>query len=193
MKVIGLTGGIGSGKSTIAAVFQSAGIPVFNADSEALALYSIDAELLREVVDEFGREVLNNDGTLNRKQLASIVFGDEGALKKLNALVHPRVANRFAQWKNQQRVGVVMRESAILFESGSHIDCDSVIVVSAPENLRVNRVMNRSALTEEEVEARIALQWPESKLQAQADWIIMNDDSELVLPQVMAIVAALGK
>ena len=193
MKVIGLTGGIGSGKSTIAAVFQSAGIPVFNADSEALALYSIDAELLREVVDEFGREVLNNDGTLNRKQLASIVFGDEGALEKLNALVHPRVANRFAQWKNQQRVGVVMRESAILFESGSHIDCDSVIVVSAPENLRVNRVMNRSALTEEEVEARIALQWPESKLQAQADWIIMNDDSELVLPQVMAIVAALGK
>jgi dephospho-CoA kinase len=193
MKIIGLTGGIGSGKSTIAAIFQLLGIPVFNADSEALALYSEDAELLREVVDEFGREVLNADGTINRMQLASIVFGDEAALRKLNSLIHPRVANRFIQWKIRQHAPIVMRESAILFESASNSDCDSVIVVSAPEKLRVNRVMKRSALTRQEVEARIARQWPESKLQEQADWIVVNDDSKLVLPQAMAIVAELSK
>ena len=126
-------------------------------------------------------------------QLASIVFGDEAALRKLNSLIHPRVANRFIQWKIRQHVPIVMRESAILFESASHSDCDSVIVVSAPEKLRVNRVMKRSALTNQEVEARIARHWPESKLQEQADWIVVNDDRELVLPQVMAIVAELSK
>jgi len=193
MKIIGLTGGIGSGKTTVAAIFQSLGIPVFNADNEALALYSEDAELLREVAEMFGKEVLNSDGTLNRRKLASIVFGDEVALNKLNSLVHPRVANRFIRWKNQQRSSIVLRESAILFESGSYSDCDAVIVVSAPEKLRVERVMKRSALTREEVEARMARQWPQSELQAQADWIIVNDDSELVLPQVMAIVAEQSK
>ena len=193
MKIIGLTGGIGSGKTTVAAIFQSLGIPVFNADSEALALYSEDASLLREVAEMFGKEVLNSDGTLNRRMLASIVFGDDAALNKLNSLVHPRVANRFIQWKNQQRSSIVLRESAILFESGSYSDCDAVIVVSAPEKLRVERVMKRSALTKEEVEARMARQWPQSELQAQADWIIVNDDSELVLPQVMAIVAEQSK
>ena len=193
MKIIGLTGGIGSGKTTVAGIFQSLGIAVFNADNEALALYSEDASLLREVAEMFGKEVLNSDGTLNRGMLASIVFGDEVALNKLNTLVHPRVANRFIQWKNQQRSSIVLRESAILFESGSYSDCDAVIVVSAPEKLRVERVMKRSALTKEEVEARMARQWPQSELQAQADWIIVNDDSELVLPQVMAIVAEQSK
>jgi len=193
MKIIGLTGGIGSGKTTVAGIFQSLGIAVFNADNEALALYSEDASLLREVAEMFGKEVLNSDGTLNRRMLASIVFGDEVALNKLNTLVHPRVANRFIQWKNQQRSSIVLRESAILFESGSYSDCDAVIVVSAPEKLRVERVMKRSALTKEEVEARMARQWPQSELQAQADWIIVNDDSELVLPQVMAIVAEQSK
>jgi dephospho-CoA kinase len=193
MKIIGLTGGIGSGKTTVAAVFQSLAIPVFNADSEALALYSEDASLLREVAEMFGKEVLNSDGTLNRMKLASIVFGDEIALKRLNALVHPRVANRFIHWKNQQHAPMVMRESAILFESGSYSDCDAVIVVSAPEELRVERVMKRSALTREEVEARMARQWPQSKVLEQADRIIVNDDRMLVIPQVTEIIDALSK
>jgi dephospho-CoA kinase len=193
MKIIGLTGGIGSGKTTVAAIFQSLGIPVFNADSEALALYSEDASLLREVTEMFGKEVLNADGTLNRMQLASIVFGDEVALNKLNTLVHPRVADRFIQWKNQQRSSIVLRESAILFESGSYSDCDAVIVVSAPEKLRVERVMKRSALTKEEVEARMARQWPQSKVLEQADRIIVNDDRMLVIPQVMEIIDALSQ
>ena len=193
MKIIGLTGGIGSGKTTVAAIFQSLGIPVFNADSEALALYSEDASLLREVTEMFGKEVLNADGTLNRMQLASIVFVDEVALNKLNTLVHPRVANRFIQWKNQQRSSIVLRESAILFESGSYSDCDAVIVVSAPEKLRVERVMKRSALTKEEVEARMARQWPQSKVLEQADRIIVNDDRMLVIPQVMEIIDALSQ
>jgi dephospho-CoA kinase len=137
--------------------------------------------------------VLNSDGTLNRMKLASIVFGDEVALNKLNSLVHPRVANRFIRWKNQQRSSIVLRESAILFESGSYSDCDAVIVVSAPEKLRVERVMKRSALTKEEVEARMARQWPQSKVLEQADRIIVNDDRMLVIPQVMEIIDALSQ
>jgi dephospho-CoA kinase len=126
-------------------------------------------------------------------KLASIVFSDEIALKKLNSLVHPRVANRFIHWKNQQHAPMVMRESAILFESGSYSDCDAVIVVSAPEELRVERVMKRSSLTREEVEARMARQWPQSKVLEQADRIIVNDDRMLVIPQVMQIIDALSQ
>jgi dephospho-CoA kinase len=191
MKIIGLTGGIGSGKTTVAAIFKSLGIPVFNADNEALALYTEDAELLREVADAFGTGVLNSDGTLNRMKLSAIVFQDEAALKRLNSLVHPRVANRFSHWKNLQRLPIVMRESAILFESDTNRDCDSVVVVTAPEKLRVQRVMKRSGMSETEVEARMARQWPESKLQTLADWVIVNDDNKLVLPQVMLVADAL--
>jgi dephospho-CoA kinase len=193
MMIIGLTGGIGSGKSTVAAIFQTLGIPVFNADSEALALYSEDPELLKEVVREFGEEVLNPEGTLNRMKLAEVVFKDEVALAKLNAIIHPRVANRFHQWKNQQHSSMVLRESAILFESGTHNDCDFVIAVSAPEDLRIERVMKRSAMKREEAEARIARQWPQSKVMAQADSVIVNDDNMLVIPQVLSIVETLQR
>jgi dephospho-CoA kinase len=191
MKVIGLTGGIGSGKSTVALVFQSLGIPVFNADNEALALYSEDRDLLREVVEEFGKEVLNSDGTLNRKALSAIVFENPAALKKLNSLIHPLVAARFSKWRSEQHVPIGLREAAILFESGSHVDCDSVIVVTAPEQLRVERVMRRSGISEADVRARIARQWPEEKLRQLADWEIVNDDNCLVLPQVLKIAEAL--
>ena len=191
MKVIGLTGGIGSGKSTVASVFESLGIPVFNADNEALALYSKDRDLLFEVVEEFGEEVLNSDGTLNRRALSAIVFGNPAVLKKLNSLIHPRVAARFSQWKSEQHVSIVMREAAILFESGSHADCESVIVVTAREQLRVERVMRRSGISEADVRARIARQWPEEKLRQLADWEIVNDDTRLVLPQVLKIAEAL--
>ena len=188
MKVIGLTGGIGSGKSTVARVFESLGYPVFDADKEALALYENDPTLLPEVVELFGEGILLPEGLLNRMALATIVFSDESALKKLNALVHPRVAVRFEEWKNCQHASVVIREAAILFESGSDADCDAVIVVTAPEELRIQRVMQRNGISEAEVRARMARQWPESTLVERADEVIVNDDKTLVLPQVMRVV-----
>ncbi|MFM7234314.1 MAG: dephospho-CoA kinase [Flavobacteriales bacterium] len=187
MKVIGLTGGIGSGKSTVARVFESLGFPVFDSDREALSIYESDPTLLTEVVEIFGGDMLLSDGRLNRKALAERVFSDEAALKKLNALVHPRVARKFDEWKNQQHSTVVIREAAILFESGSDAGCDRIIVVTAPETLRIHRVMQRSGLTELEVRARMARQWPEEKLLERADEVVVNDDLTLVLPQVMAL------
>jgi dephospho-CoA kinase len=188
MKVIGLTGGIGSGKSTVARVYESLGYPVFDADKEALALYENDPTLLPKVVELFGDGVLLPDGRLNRMALASVVFSDESALKKLNALVHPRMARRFEEWKQQQNSETVIREAAILFESGSDAGCDAVIVVTAPEELRIKRVMQRNGIREAEVRARMARQWPESMLVERADEVIVNDDKTLVLPQIMKVV-----
>jgi dephospho-CoA kinase len=187
MKVIGLTGGIGSGKSTVARVFNTLGVPVFDADTEAKKLYTEDPTLLPEVVKIFGPQILNADGSLNREALAAIVFSDAEALKQLNALVHPRVGKRFQKWKEKQPGPAVIREAAILFESGSHSDCDEVVIVTAPENLRIERVMKRNAIAADEVRARMARQWTEEQLLQQANAVIQNDEKTLVLPQVLAI------
>lgn len=192
MKVIGLTGGIGSGKTTVARVFMSEGIPVFDADAEAIALYASDEALLTEVVALFGNDILLDDGTLNRRALAARVFHDAEALKKLNALVHPRVATKFAQWKKLQPSSYVLREAAILFESGSNTDCDAVIVVTAPENVRIRRVMDRNGISEDEVRARMMRQWSEEELIKRADAIIVNDDTKLILPQIAQVKKKLG-
>ena len=187
MKVIGLTGGIGSGKSTIARVMETLGLPVFDADREALALYEDDQTLLAEVRHRFGASVIQTDGRLNRQALASIVFNDAESLQQLNALVHPRVGKRFAAWKQKQTAQAVVREAAILFESGSDVDCDAVVVVTAPEALRIARVKKRNGIGEEEVRARINRQWAEEELVKRADAVIVNDDKQLVLPQVKQV------
>lgn len=187
MKVIGLTGGIGSGKSTIARVMETLGLPVFDADREALALYEDDQTLLAEVRHRFGASVIQTDGRLNRQALASIVFNDAESLQQLNALVHPRVGKRFAAWKQKQTAQAVVREAAILFESGSDVDCDAVVLVTAPEALRIARVKKRNGIGEEEVRARINRQWAEEELVKRADAVIVNDDKQLVLPQVKQV------
>jgi dephospho-CoA kinase len=188
MKVIGLTGGIGSGKSTVARVLETLGLPVFDADREALALYDEDESLLTEVKERFGALVIQPGGQLNRQALASIVFNDAEALKQLNAMVHPRVAKKFDAWKKMQRTSTVIREAAILFESGSAAACDSVIVVTAPEDLRVARVQKRNAWSEEEVRARMKRQWTEMQLIEKANAVIVNDDKHLVLPQLTRVI-----
>ena len=192
MKVIGLTGGIGSGKSTVARVFETLGLPVFDADREALALYGSDASLRLEVASAFGAALIAADGTVDRQELAAIVFSDEAALQRLNTLVHPRVAHIFSQWKKQQQSDAVIREAAILFESGSNVDCDWVIVVTAPEQLRIERVMRRNGMSEEAVRQRMARQWKTEMVLARADAVVVNDDKQLVLPQVLGIAAKLG-
>lgn len=188
MKVIGLTGGIGSGKSTVARVFETLGVPVFDADREALALYEQDESLLAEVKHRFGAAVIQPDGRLNRQALASIVFNDAEALQQLNAMVHPRVAKKFEAWKNRQVTRTVIREAAILFESGSAADCNAVIVVTAPEDVRIARVQKRNGFSEAEVRARMKRQWSEEQLVERADAVIVNDDKHLVLPQLTRVI-----
>ena len=188
MKVIGLTGGIGSGKSTVARVFETLGVPVFDADRAALALYDEDESLLVEVMQRFGVSVIDANGRVNRPALASIVFNDAEALQQLNAMVHPRVAKKFDAWKKLQRASAVVREAAILFESRSASDCDAVIVVTAPEDLRVDRVQKRNGWNEAEVRARMNRQWSEQQLIERADAVIVNDDKHLVLPQLTRVI-----
>lgn len=187
MKVIGLTGGIGSGKSTVARVFATMGVPVFDADSEAKMLYASDPTLLTELVQVFGSHILDSEGALNKSALAGLVFTNETALQKLNTLVHPRVAHRFEIWKSQQTTSHVIREAAILFESGSNADCDAVIAVTSPEELRIARVMQRSSLSREEIKNRMAQQWPEEELVRRSDFQIINDLNTLLLPQIFKI------
>jgi dephospho-CoA kinase len=166
---------------------ETLGLPVFDADREALALYEEDETLLAEVKHRFGASVIQPDGRLNRQALASIVFNDAESLQQLNALVHPRVGKRFAAWKQKQTAQAVVREAAILFESGSDVDCDAVVVVTAPEALRIARVQKRNGIGEEEVRARINRQWAEEELVKRADAVIVNDDKQLVLPQVKQV------
>ena len=166
---------------------ETLGVPVFDADRAALALYDEDESLLTEVKERFGASVIQHGGQLNRQALASIVFNDDEALQELNALVHPRVAKKFDAWKKMQRASFVIREAAILFESGSAADCDAVIVVTAPEDLRVARVQKRNGWSEEEIHARMKRQWSEEQLIERADAVIVNDDKHLVLPQLSRV------
>jgi dephospho-CoA kinase len=167
---------------------ETLGVPVFDADRAALALYDEDESLLTEVKERFGASVIQPGGQLNRQALASIVFNNAEALQQLNAMVHPRVAKKFDAWKKMQRTSAVIREAAILFESGSAADCDAVIVITAPEELRIARVQKRNGWTEAEVRARMKRQLSEEHLIERADAVIVNDDRHLVLPQLTRVI-----
>lgn len=189
-KIIGLTGGIGSGKSLIARIFSLMDFPVYNADDQAKKLYLTDPDLRAGVVRLFGEEAYAN-GSLNRTYLAQIVFHDKKKLAQLNALVHPAVRRHFTTWHKQQDAPFVIREAAILFESGSYKDCYKVITVAAPEELRIHRVKTRDEATTADIEARINKQWSDKQRREKSDFEIVNDDKKLVIPQVEHIVSQL--
>ncbi len=185
-RIIGLTGGIGSGKTLVSKVFSTLQIPVFHADDEAKKLYDTDPDLLKGVVKLFGNEILF-EGCLNKVRLAQIVFQNEELLMELNRLVHPAVGKSFKSWYERQNSPYVLREAAILIESGSYQDCDAIILVTADESLRIKRVMKRSGLTSEEVQKRIFKQWPDEKKRAHCDFEIHNDEKSLLIPQILSI------
>lgn len=187
MKVIGLTGGIGSGKSLVASIFSSLGIPIYIADQRAKDLYIEDTELKLAVIKRFGNDSYQQDGTLNRVHLAEIVFQDSKALAELNNLVHPRVQLDFHNWKNKQKAPYVIREAAILFESGTDKDCHETVTVSAPEELRIERVLARDRTSRKQIKDRMAKQWTDEERIAKATHEIKNDDSKLILPQIMKL------
>ena len=183
---IGLTGGIGSGKSTVARIFEVLGIPVYYADEEAKKLMATDPVLREAIISEFGQEAYSS-GMLDRKYLASVVFNDPAKLAKLNALVHPATLASSEQWMMQQQTPYAIKEAALLFESGAQKQLDNVIGVNAPYALRIQRVMERDNITKEEIERRMAGQLDETKKMNLCDFIVNNDEQELLIPQVIEL------
>ena len=190
-KRIGLTGGIGSGKTFIGAIFSKLDIPVFNADLEAKKCMTEDERLQQEIQNIFGEEVYKN-GLLQNKVLSEIVFNDKQKLAKLNKLVHPVVKQSFETWCAKQTSEIVIKEAAILFESDSHLTLDKVICVSASEEIRIQRVINRDNISREQVIARIEKQMPQHKKEKLSDFVIINDEKELLLPQILKVITQIS-
>jgi dephospho-CoA kinase len=175
--IIGLTGGIGSGKTTLVNYMESLGIPVFIADEEAKKAMQ-SPHVLEEVKTSFGNSIFEN-GQLNRQQLASIVFSNPDKLKELNSIIHPEVKRLFAIWLNQHKtVPFVVYEAAILFESGSYQNCDYIITVTAPLEDRITRVMQRDNCSREQVLQRINAQWTDEERAAKSNFVIDNTNSK---------------
>ena len=190
MKRIGLTGNIGSGKTTVASCFEILGIAVFNADKQAKLLMNKDVNLKQSLIAEFGRELyLNNE--LNRKYLSKLAFNDDLVLKRLNALVHPVVQEAFEKWSIQQSGAYVIKEAAILFESNTYQSLDAIICISCPEEIRLKRILKRDDLSEKDVRQRMSHQWAEEKKISLSDYVITNDNSSLVMPQILSVHSAL--
>ncbi len=186
MLKIGLTGGIGSGKTAVAGIFRVLGIPVFNADKEARMLMENDDELVADIRQLFGEESYINN-RLNRTYIANIVFADAFNLEQLNAIVHPATIATAERWMQNQSAPYAIKEAAILFESGSAAHLDFVIGVHSPLPLRLQRVMQRDNVTPEEVMARIDRQMDESIKMKLCDFVIENDDQHLLIPQVLKL------
>ncbi|WCT14120.1 dephospho-CoA kinase [Mucilaginibacter jinjuensis] len=188
MLKIGITGNIGSGKTTVSKVFELLGVPVFYADAAAREVMTNDEELISGVKQAFGIEAYFEDGSLNRKYIAGKVFNDPAELAKLNTLVHPATFRAFDNWaKSFPDAPYLMKEAAILFESGSYKLCDYSIIVTAPKEVRMQRVIARDNISIAEVESRDARQMPEEEKVKLANFRIKNDDTQLVIPQVLAL------
>ena len=186
MKKIGITGGIGSGKTYVAEVFRSLGIPIFYADIQAKKLMISSEKLIKLLKKEFGNEIYEN-ADLNKAKLSSIVFSNSDKLQKLNSLVHPIVKQEFSNWCKRQISPYVIKEAAILFESNSHLGLDAVICVSAPLVLRMKRLLKRDNFNEKEIKKRIENQITQEDKEKQSDYIIINDEKDLLLPQIIKI------
>jgi len=192
VKIIGITGGIGSGKSTVCAIFSALGFPVFEADKEAKWVYD-EPEIRKEVIELFGKEIFEN-AELNKNKLAQIVFNNPEKLAKLNAIIHPAVRARFSKWCRERRNHpIVFREAAILFESGTYADCHSTVLVIAPEEMRIANVMKRDGLTKQEVLDRMNNQWSDEKKRSLATFVIENDGKNALLPQCLTLVKRLSE
>jgi dephospho-CoA kinase len=186
MKKVGLTGNIGCGKSTVARIFETLGIPVFHADGVAKEILTHKRTQI-EIREKFGSAVFTSEG-LDRKKLASIVFNDSEALTFLNSLIHPGVRKEFNLWfERQSGHPYVIEEAAILFETGIYKEFDKIITVVSPVDLAISRVMQRDSISREEVEKRMRNQWPQDKKVDLSSFVISNDENHLVIPQVLAI------
>jgi dephospho-CoA kinase len=184
---VGLTGGIGSGKSTVARIFEMLGAPVFYADKEAKVLMASNQEIRSAIFKLLGDHAFS-DNSLNREFIADKVFNDPALLEKLNAFVHPVIHQHFLKWADNFTGDIyILEEAAILFESGANIYFDYTILVTSPEPLRSERVMRRDNVNEEKVKGRMKNQFPEKKNLLMADFVIKNDEDSMILLQVLEL------
>ncbi len=193
-KIIGLTGGIGSGKSTVANYIASKGIPVYIADEEAKKIMERE-DVKQKIQNLFSESVLNPDNSLNRKKIAEFVFNNPNKLKELNDIVHPAVQLHFKNWLNEHKDSpFIIKEVAILFETGGNKQCDKVILITAPEELRIERAMKRDNVTKKDILVRIKNQFSESKKKELSDFIVENinlNNTFLKIDKILKILAKL--
>ena len=186
MKQVGLTGGIGSGKTYVSRVFAKLGIPVFNSDIQAKKLMSSNSILINSLKQKFGDDIYNKN-KINRERIRNIIFKDQNALKLINDIVHPFVNQNFNDWTNNQDADYVVKEAAILFETGGHKLLDCNILVYSPINLNIERVMLRDKLDKDKVIEIINSQASFDEVKKKADYVIYNDQEDFILPQIIKI------
>ena len=187
MQKIGLTGNIGSGKSTVASVFSARGIPVYHADDRS-GNFLLLTDIQEKVIRMFGRKILGDSGLIDNKLLAGIVFGDQAELKKLTDLLHPMVMQDFRLFfSGMLNVPYVIMEAAILFESGYATEFNRIILVSCPQEIAIQRVIKREKIAPESVLSRMRFQMKNEELEEKADFIILNDGKQMIIPQVISI------
>lgn len=186
---IGITGGIGSGKSLIARIFSLLSIPIYDADTVAKMLMATDKELIASIKQSFGEAAYHKNGALNRPYLAQNVFNKSENVNLLNSMVHPRVGLHYKAWVKQHAPSpYIIKEAALLFESGSYKQLDKIIAVFAPEEVRITRTLKRDPQrSRDQVLAIIDKQMNEGEKMGKADFVVYNDDSQLVIPQVLAL------
>jgi len=188
--LIGLTGGIGSGKSTVAKIFKSLAVPVFNSDVEAKKIINNNTKVIEAITSVYGS--VYTDNGLDTKKMATIVFNDAKALEKLNAIIHPEVKIAFENWVIRNSTEkILIKEAAILFETGIYKELDKTILVVSPKELRIKRVMSRDGVDETGVIQRMEAQLPDDKKKTLADFIISNDDKQLLIPQILSLITKL--
>lgn len=191
---IGITGGIGSGKTTVCKVFELLGVPVYYADIEAKQILNSNLEVKKNIITTFGNSVLNDEDKIDKKKLASLVFNNKENLAKLNSIVHPAVREHFENWLQQHSTQkYILKEAAILFESGSYKLVDKVIAVVAPLELKISRTMQRDKVTKAEVEQRISNQLNDDEKILRSQFVIHNDEQQLLIPQILSIHAQIIK
>jgi len=191
---VGLTGGIGSGKSLISMVFNRLGVPIYDSDSATKLLYHSNLELKKELIKAFGKQTYDTNGMLNRSYLGKLVFNNKNNLQLINKIVHPKVKQDFKGWLVENcSAAYIIKEAAILIESKAYQQLDKIIVVSAPIDLRVARVVKRDNTTDKEVNKRIESQLSEEELLGYADFTIRNNEKEALLPQIINIHSELLK
>ncbi len=187
MLKVGLTGGIGSGKSVVAKIFAQLGVAIYDADSAAKMLMNNNENLKNTLKENFGDSIYKTDGTLNRKKLSDIVFADNKKRDLINALVHPAVAIDFDNWCKKQKARYIIKEAAILFESGANKGLDKTISVSAPVELRISRVIERDKVSPQKVLSIIAAQLTDEERKAKSDFEVINDGQQALIPQVLSL------
>jgi len=186
---IGITGGIGSGKSIVCQALKVLGIPVYNADEASKMLLETNPDVIHSVTELLGNDAYHPDGKANRGYIAGIIFSNPDKLQGLNSILHPAVQRDYRNWvMTKTSSTIVVKEAAIMFESGSHKDMDTVIVITAPDELRISRVMKRDGKSREDVQKIMTQQLSQDEVVKRSDFVIVNDNEHLVIPQILKII-----